>query len=122
MPTPEPRLEQIRRHRKAGMSSQTIYTTATQLWDLSPSEARREQRKALNPLVMEATSFDILGELMLKLRQQEHTLDIMSRELKRDDLKASFFNAHRKLLKDSCNTLITMHEIRDKTGRNHCKP
>ncbi|HQR09378.1 MAG TPA: hypothetical protein PLN21_21330 [Gemmatales bacterium] len=122
MPAPESRHEQIRRMRRTGLSSQTIYTTATQLWDLPPSEARKEQRKALSHLVMEATSFDILGELMLKYRQQEHTLDIMSRELRKDDLKASFFNTHRKLLKDSCNTLLVMHEMRDKTGRNHCIP
>lgn len=122
MPTPESRIDQILRWRSAGLSTQSIKTTATQLWDLSPKQARLLQKKAMNRIVLEATSIDVLGELMLKYRQQEHALDIMSRELKRDDLKASFYNTHRKLLKDCCNTLVAIAEVRTEAGRDNCKP
>ena len=117
MPPPANHFDQGRRFRTSGLSLETFRTTATQLWDMSSKDTERANRKIMTRFALDATTCDILGELMLKFRQQEEQIDSMSRQLKRDDLPASFYNTRRLLLSDATKTLMLLSDLREKEGR-----
>ena len=122
MPATKAQQTQMRGYRIKGLDKHTIRATATQFWGLTPKETRREERRFNRDLALEATSMDILGELMLIYHQKCHIVDNMSRQAKNEDLPASFFNTQRLLLNDCESSLISIAEMREKTGRDRSKP
>ena len=90
MPRPKNHRQQLRNLRSTGCDTKTANLTATALWDQSPEEAHKDQKHMMARYALEGAALDIVGELMLKYRQQEHHVDIMCRDLKKDNLPASF--------------------------------
>ncbi len=121
MPHEETHLDKAKRMLTSGLSPQTVRTTATTLWDLSPDEADKLLKKTVRKLALEATAIDTLGELMLTYRCQQNLLDQMARQQHRDDLPASFFNTQRHLLNDCRNTMVSIDTTRKEAGRDKSK-
>lgn len=122
MPATKAQQTQMRDYRIKGLNKRTIRATATQFWGLTPEEAGHEERRFHRDLALEATSMDILSELMLIYHQKCHIVDKMSRQVKNEDLPASFYNTQRLLLNDCEASLIHLAQMREKTGRDRSKP
>ena len=121
MPHEESHLDKTLHMLTAGLSPQTVHTTATDKWGLSSTEANKLYKKAMRKLALEATAIDSLGELMLTYRCQQHLLDQMARQQDRDDLPASFFNTQRHLLNDCRNTMVSIDTTRKEASRDKSK-
>src|SRR5450755_3052753 len=117
MPHEETHLDKTLRMLSAGLSPQTVHTTATDKWGLSPDEADKLHKKAMRKLALEATSIDTLGELMLTYHCQKHLADQMARQHTRDDLPASFFNTQRHLLNDCRDMMVSIGTMRKEDNR-----
>ena len=115
---PPPHLDQAQRMRQSGLATDTVFLTATKLWDYSPKEAKGLNRRLMRDYALEGTAIDILGELQLKYRQQDHLIDAMARDLKKEGQTASFYNVYRLALSDSRTSLLSIAKHREETGRN----
>jgi hypothetical protein len=118
----ETHLAKTRRLMVSGLSQQTLRTTATAIWGLSLDEVDQIEKKTKKGFALEATCLDTLGELMLTYRKQEQLYDEMTRQHKREDLPASFFNTQRLLLSDMRATCVSLDTTRTKAGRDCSKP
>ena len=75
----ETNLDKTLRMLTSGLNPQTVHTTATDKWGLTPAEASKLYKKAMRKLALEATAIDSFGELMLTYRRQQNLLDQMVR-------------------------------------------
>ncbi|MFT3883450.1 MAG: hypothetical protein QM703_27845 [Gemmatales bacterium] len=112
------RLSLFRRYLVQGYSTSTLIIQAKVLWGLSEEQARQELNEVKRQLALDATTMDILAELMIVYQQHQQGLEIMSRELKGENVTASFHNTHRMRLNDTKNIIISIGDYRDKAGRN----
>lgn len=122
MPFDESRLDSAERYRFSCMSPQTVKTTAVHSWKMMRQDYRKLDKKLKVQLALEATSMDSLAEMMLVFHQKQHVLDSMARVSGRDDLPASFYNTQRLVLNDCQASIVAIHELREKTGRDRSKP
>ncbi len=118
MPDKKERMSLYRRYLATGYTLNSLVVQAKVLWDISEEQARQELNELKRQLALEATTMDVLAELMIVLQQQQHGLEIMSRELKNDGVTASFHNTHRMRVNDSKNIVLCINDVREKAGRN----
>jgi len=118
MPDKPERMSIYRRYLATGYTINSLVVHAKALWGISEEEACNELNEVKRQYALEATTMDILGELMIILQQQQHGLEIMSRELKNEGVTASFHNTHRLRVNDTRNLVLCINDVREKAGRN----
>jgi len=122
MSTETDRKPAIKRLLCTGYHANTILPHAKALWDLSDEQAAQAIADVKTDFALEATTLDILGELMMLYEQQRVGIDIMSRKLKDEDLPASYQNTHRLRVNDAVSILWKIDDLRTRTGRDRSEP
>ena len=118
MPDKPERLSAYKRFLFGNISVTNSLLHATGMWGLKEPEAKAELAEVKRQYALEATTMDILGELMVIYHQQQFAIELMARNLKDENVTASYHNTHRLRLNDHIALLFRMSDMRDKQGRN----
>src|SRR4029079_7251178 len=118
----EPPHQLCRRLATTGYTEATILASLERLAGLDAEQARAEDAPLLNDRAREATTYDVLGGLMLNLLRRNAAMEEMRPMLRREDAPASSFTTYRGMLKDQDTALLALCQHRNDSGRDKSVP